>query len=106
MGFSRVLIANRGEIALRIMRSLRTLGIGASIIHGREDRTSLPVRWSDSAVRVYRDDPLSSYLDVEAVVDAAKNVGADAVHPVHPEWTYDETSRAVKRAISSRSRDE
>ena len=72
MGFSRVLIANRGEIALRIMRSLRTLGIGASIIHGREDRTSLPVRWSDSAVRVYRDDPLSSYLDVEAVVDAAK----------------------------------
>ena len=88
MGFSRVLIANRGEIALRIMRSLRTLGIGASIIHGREDRTSLPVRWSDSAVRVYRDDPLSSYLDVEAVVDAAKNVGADAVHPGSVSYTH------------------
>ena len=81
MAFSRVLIANRGEIALRIMRSLRTLGIEASIIHGREDRTSLPVRWSDSAVKIYRDDPLASYLDVEAVVDAAKSVGADAVHP-------------------------
>ena len=81
MGFSRVLIANRGEIALRILRSLRTQGIEVAIIHGREDRTSLPVRLSDHAVPIYRDDPLQSYLDIEAVVGAAKSVGADAVHP-------------------------
>ena len=81
MGFTRVLIANRGEIALRIIRSLRTLGIEAAIIYGREDRSSLPVRMSDLAIPVYRDDPLLSYLDVEAVVSAAKEIDADAVHP-------------------------
>ena len=81
MGFSRVLIANRGEIALRILRSLRTMGIEVAIIHGREDRTSLPVRLSDYAVPIYREDPLQSYLDIEAVVEAAKSVRADAVHP-------------------------
>ncbi len=81
MGFSRVLIATRGEIALRILRSLRTMGIEVAIIHGREDRTSLPVRLSDYAVPIYREDPLQSYLDIEAVVEAAKSVRADAVHP-------------------------
>ena len=81
MGFSRVLIANRGEIALRILRSLRTMGTEVAIIHGREDRASLPVRLSDYAVPIYRKDPLQSYLDIEAIVEAAKSVNADAVHP-------------------------
>ncbi|MDP7001615.1 MAG: biotin carboxylase N-terminal domain-containing protein, partial [Candidatus Poseidoniaceae archaeon] len=81
MGFKRVLIANRGEIALRIMRTLRDMGISAAIIHGREDRLSLPVRISDTAVPILRDNPLDSYLDIEAVIQAAKDVGADAVHP-------------------------
>ena len=49
MGFKRVLIANRGEIALRILRALRDMGIEVAIIHGREDRLSLPVRLSDFA---------------------------------------------------------
>ena len=79
--FKRVLIANRGEIALRILRALRELGIEATIIHGRDDRTSLPVMLSDIAVPIYRDNPLETYLDVEAVVAAAKQVGAEAVHP-------------------------
>jgi len=81
MSFKRVLIANRGEIALRILRALRELEIEVAIIHGREDRLSLPVRLSDVAVPIYRDNPLDSYLDVEAVVEAAKTVSADAVHP-------------------------
>jgi len=81
MSFKRVLIANRGEIALRILRALREMEIEVAIIHGREDRLSLPVRLSDIAVPIYRDNPLDSYLDVEAVVEAAKNVSADAVHP-------------------------
>jgi len=79
--FRRVLIANRGEIALRILRSLRTLGIEAVMIHGREDRLTTPVRLADEAIHIARDDPLASYLDIEAIVSAAKEVGADAVHP-------------------------
>ena len=79
--FRRVLIANRGEIALRILRSLRTLGIEAVMIHGREDRLTTPVRLADEAIHIARDDPLASYLDIEAIVTAAKEVGADAVHP-------------------------
>ena len=79
--FRRVLIANRGEIALRILRSLRTMGIEAVVIHGKEDRLSLPVRLADEAVYIPRSDPLASYLDIEAIVEAAKEVGADAVHP-------------------------
>ncbi len=79
--FKRVLIANRGEIALRISRSLRELGVEVCIIHGREDRLSLPVRLSDYAVPIYRSNPLDSYLDYEAVIDAAKQVGAEAIHP-------------------------
>lgn len=79
--FRRVLIANRGEIALRIVRSLRELGIESVVIHGREDRMSLPVRLADEGYFIARDDPLASYLDIEAIVSAAKKVGADAVHP-------------------------
>ena len=79
--FRRVLIANRGEIALRILRSLRSLGVEVVITHGRDDRLTLPVRLADEGVFIARDDPLASYLDIEAVVSAAKEVGADAVHP-------------------------
>ncbi|MEE2606206.1 MAG: biotin carboxylase N-terminal domain-containing protein, partial [Candidatus Thermoplasmatota archaeon] len=79
--FRRVLIANRGEIALRILRSLGSLGIEGVVVHGREDRLTLPVRLADEGAFISRDDPLASYLDIEAVVAAAKEVGADAVHP-------------------------
>jgi len=76
-----VLIANRGEIALRILRTLRDMGIEAAIIHGKEDRLSLPVMMSDIAYPNYRTNPLDSYLDIEAVVNAAKELNCDAVHP-------------------------
>jgi len=79
--FKRVLIANRGEIALRISRALRELGVEVCIIHGREDRLSLPVRFSDYAIPLYRTNPLDSYLDYEAVIQAAKDIGAEAIHP-------------------------
>lgn len=76
-----MLIANRGEIALRILRTLRDMGIEAAIIHGKEDRLSLPVMMSDIAYPNYRTNPLDSYLDIEAVVNAAKELNCDAVHP-------------------------
>jgi len=79
--FKRVLIANRGEIALRISRALRELGVEVCIIHGKEDRLSLPVRFSDHAIPLYRTNPLDSYLDIEAVIQAAKDIGAEAIHP-------------------------
>jgi len=79
--FRRVLVANRGEIALRIVRSLREMGIESVVIHGREDRMSLPVRLADEGYFIPREDPLASYLDIEAIISAAKEVGADAVHP-------------------------
>ena len=79
--FRRVLVANRGEIALRIVRSLRELGVESVVIHGREDRMSLPVRLADEGFFIPSEDPLASYLDIEAIISAAKEVGADAVHP-------------------------
>ena len=67
--FKRVLIANRGEIALRISRALRELGVEVCIVHGREDRLSLPVRFSDyrelrlrSAVAITRNESLIQAL--------------------------------------------
>ncbi len=70
-----VLIANRGEIALRVMRGCRTLGLRSVAIHTDLDATAPHVREADAAVRV------TSYLDIDAVVAAARQVGADAIHP-------------------------
>tara|TARA_B100001094_G_scaffold330959_1_gene397668 strand:- start:6706 stop:7989 length:1284 start_codon:yes stop_codon:yes gene_type:complete len=60
---------------------LREIGIESVVIHGREDRMSLPVRLADEGFFIAREDPLASYLDIEAIISAAKEVGADAVHP-------------------------
>ena len=95
MGFKRVLIANRGEIALRILRTLRDMGIEAAIIHGKEDRLSLPVMMSDVAYPNYRTNPLDSYLDIESVIAAAKELECDAVHPGY--GFLAENSHFVKR---------
>ncbi len=57
------------------------MGIEVAIIHGREDRNSLPVQLSDLAIPIYRKEPLSSYLEIDAVIDAAKKLEVDAVHP-------------------------
>ena len=95
MGFKRVLIANRGEIALRILRTLRDMGIEAAIIHGKEDRLSLPVMMSDVAYPNYRANPLDSYLDIESVITAAKELQCDAVHPGY--GFLAENSHFVKR---------
>ena len=81
MGFKRVLIANRGEIALRILRALRDMEIEVAIIHGKEDRLSLPVRLSDFAYPNYKSNPLDSYLNIEDVITAAKELQCDAIHP-------------------------
>ena len=75
MGVQKILIANRGEIALRIMRTAQDLGIRTVAIHTANDRDAMHVRGADHVVEV------PSYLDIDAIVAAARESGADAIHP-------------------------
>lgn len=77
----RVLIANRGEIAVRISRTCRALGIQTVAVYSDADRRALHVMEADQAVHIGPPPPSASYLKIKAIIRAAKNVGADAVHP-------------------------
>jgi geranyl-CoA carboxylase alpha subunit len=79
--FRTILIANRGEIALRIMRTARRLGYGVVAVYSDADRDALHVRHADQAIRIGEALPAQSYLKIEAIIAAAKASGADAVHP-------------------------
>jgi acetyl-CoA carboxylase biotin carboxylase subunit len=79
--FSRVLVANRGEIAVRVIRSLHELGIEAVAIYSTADRDSLHVRMADHSVCVGPPPAAESYLRIPSVVAAAETTGCDAVHP-------------------------
>src|SRR5690606_8919596 len=79
--FKRVLIANRGEIALRIMRSCRELGIETVAIYSEADRDSLHVRFADEAVCVGPAPSARSYLNIPNILSAAVLTEVDAIHP-------------------------
>jgi geranyl-CoA carboxylase alpha subunit len=79
--FFKILIANRGEIALRIMRTARQLGYGVVAVYSDADRDALHVREADQAVRIGEALPAQSYLRTDAIIAAAKASGAGAVHP-------------------------
>ncbi len=79
--FFKVLIANRGEIALRIMRTARRLGHGVVAVYSDVDRDAPHVRLADQSVRIGAPPPAQSYLNIAAIIAAAKATGADAVHP-------------------------
>ena len=79
--FSTVLIANRGEVALRVMRSARALGYRCVAVYSSADADSRHVREADLAVCIGGAAPRESYLNIAAIIDAARRTGADAVHP-------------------------
>ncbi len=79
--FERVLIANRGEIACRVIRSCRRLGIRSIAVYSEADRDAQHVRLADEAWPIGGPRPAESYLRIEAILDAAKKSGAQAIHP-------------------------
>ena len=79
--FEKVLIANRGEIACRIIRTLRTFGIGSAVVYHHLDAASPAVRQADESVEITGKTPVGAYLDGAQIIEAAKALGAGAIHP-------------------------
>jgi acetyl-CoA carboxylase biotin carboxylase subunit len=79
--FSKILIANRGEIAVRIIAACRELGVSTVAVHSEADRDCLHVRLADESVCVGPPDSTNSYLNITAVMSAAQITGAEAIHP-------------------------
>ncbi|WP_342642949.1 acetyl-CoA carboxylase biotin carboxylase subunit [Rhodoligotrophos ferricapiens] len=79
--FNRVLIANRGEIAVRIASTLRKLGIESVVVYHAADRASPAVSLADHAVEISGATPVSAYLDGDQIIEAARRTGAEAIHP-------------------------
>ena len=77
----KLLVANRGEIALRVMRSARELGIKTVAVYSEADRQALHVRFADEAVCIGPPPSSESYLRMDKIIAAAKETGADAIHP-------------------------
>ncbi len=77
----KVLVANRGEIAIRIMRSCREMGIATVSVFSDADRTSMHVRYADEAYHIGPAPSASSYLNMDKIIETAKFAGADAIHP-------------------------
>ena len=77
----KILIANRGEIAVRVIRACRDLGLGSVAVFSDCDRTARHVRMADDAVAIGGNSPSDSYLRIDRIIDAARSTGADAVHP-------------------------
>jgi acetyl-CoA carboxylase biotin carboxylase subunit len=81
MDFKRILIANRGEIAIRVIRACKEMGIKTVAVYSDADKDSLHVRYADDAVNIGPALSYKSYLNIDNIIDAAKETKADAIHP-------------------------
>ncbi|MDQ6877214.1 MAG: acetyl-CoA carboxylase biotin carboxylase subunit [Candidatus Dormibacteraeota bacterium] len=79
--FKKILIANRGEIAIRVMRACREMGIATAAIYSDADRNAIHVRYADEAHHIGGAPPAESYLQLERIVKVAHDCGAEAIHP-------------------------
>jgi acetyl-CoA carboxylase biotin carboxylase subunit len=79
--FNKILIANRGEIAVRIIRACRNMGIRSVAVYSKEDANSLHVQLADQRICIGEGPAKFSYLNMDSIITAAKNMGADAIHP-------------------------
>jgi acetyl-CoA carboxylase, biotin carboxylase subunit len=96
--FNKILIANRGEIALRILRACRTMGVGAVVAYSEADRDSLAAQLADEAICIGPADARRSYLSAPAVISSAIVTGCDAIHPGYGFLAEDEGFAEVVRA--------
>ncbi|HYQ85516.1 MAG TPA: biotin carboxylase N-terminal domain-containing protein, partial [Rubrobacter sp.] len=81
MSFESLLVANRGEIAVRIIRACREMRLSTVAVYSDCDRDARPVRDADTAVHIGANDATSSYLNIDAILAAAAAANAEAVHP-------------------------
>ena len=88
--FRRILIANRGEIAVRILRACRQLGVEAVVAYSEADRETLAVQLADEAICIGPADARRSYLSAPTLISAAIVTGADAIHPGYGFLSEDE----------------
>ena len=79
--FKKVLVANRGEIAIRVMRACRELGIATAAVYSDADREAIHVRYADEAHHIGAAPPTESYLKLDRIIKAAQDAGAEAIHP-------------------------
>ena len=82
--FQTVLVANRGEIAVRVLRTVQKLGLRGVVVYHAADRNTLAVTMADQAIEITGATPVAAYLDQQQILAAAKSSGAGAIHPGYP----------------------